>query len=80
MQRLLWAYVEQNVVSFYSLTAADAERMLILMQQYWDSPMDLANASLVATAKALHLDGSLTLDRHFHTYRIQDVGSFHVVT
>jgi len=79
MQRLLWTYIEKNVVSFYSLTDADTERMLALMQQYRDSPMDLADASLVATAEALHLQRIFTLDRHFHAYRIHGRDAFEVV-
>ncbi len=47
-------------------------RAFALMAQYADAPMDLADASLVATAERLELVAVFTLDRNdFHTYRIK---------
>ena len=46
------------------------------MEQYSDTPMDLADASLVATAEALHLTRIFTLDSDFYVYRIKDTGTF----
>lgn len=42
------------------------------MDQYRDTPMDLADASLVAAAETLGLKRVFTLDRHFYAYRLLD--------
>lgn len=79
MQRLLWSYVEKDIVRFYTLTDTDAARMLALMEQYKDSPMDLADASLVVAAESLNLTRIFTLDRHFYAYRVHGRDAFEVV-
>ena len=53
--------------------------MRILMRQYRDSPMDLADASLVAAAEKLNLRRIFTLDDHFYAYRINGTHPFTVV-
>lgn len=50
-----------------------------LMRQYADSPMDLADASLVITAERLGLRKIFTLDGHFRAYRILGRDTFEVV-
>ncbi len=44
--------------------------MRTLMEQYRDTPMDLADASLVATAEALNLTRIFTIDSDFYIYRL----------
>jgi uncharacterized protein len=52
--------------------AALLDRTFELMQQYADQPMDLADASLVATAEAANLHKIFTIDRRdFSVYRIR---------
>ncbi len=47
-------------------------RAFELMEQYADHPMDLADASLIAAAEALHTRRIFTVDRRdFSTYRIR---------
>ncbi len=53
--------------------------MSILMEQYRDTPMDLADASLVATAEQRGLSQIFTLDHHFRIYRLGGARSFEVV-
>lgn len=79
LQRNLWEYVEQKVLQIYSSDEAGQERMRQLMEQYRDTPMDLADASLVATAEALNLTRIFTLDSDFYVYRINETGVFEVV-
>lgn len=43
-----------------------------LMAKYADQPMDLADASLVATAERLGLRRLFTLDSDFYVYRLAD--------
>jgi len=54
-------------------------RMRVLMQQYQDLPMDLADASLVAVAEERRLDRIFTLDSNFHVYRLAGGRTFIVI-
>ncbi len=48
------------------------ERCFELMEKYKDHPMDLADASLIASAEKLETRKIFTIDRNdFETYRIQ---------
>ncbi len=40
------------------------------MERYRDTPMDLADATLVALAEARGYRRIFTLDRHFRVYRV----------
>jgi len=53
--------------------------MRVLMRQYRDTPMDLADTSLVVAAERLNLRRTFTLDSHFHAYRINGTHPFEVV-
>jgi len=46
--------------------------MMTLMETYQDTPMDLADASLVATAESHSMRRIFTLDSHFYIYRLPD--------
>ena len=60
-------------------TANETARMLELMAQYEDVPMDLADASLVALAETLNLKRIFTLDKDFYIYRINGKDAFAVI-
>jgi hypothetical protein len=53
--------------------------MRVLMEQYRDLPMDLADASLVAIAEERRLDRIFTLDADFHVYRLPRGRGFTIV-
>jgi hypothetical protein len=78
-QNALWIYVEDGLVSLHSPARGEWRRMWILMNDYADSPMDLADASLVTAAETLNLRRVFTLDRHFHAYRQRLGEAFEVV-
>jgi predicted nucleic acid-binding protein len=59
--------------------AAEWSRMRVLMRQYQDAPMDLADASLVVAAERLHLRRIFTIDSHFRAYRIDGQHSFDII-
>ena len=51
-----------------------------LMSQYWDRPMDFADATLVYLARREGISTILTIDRSdFETYRIQGKRKFRVL-
>ena len=52
-QEELWGYVEDGVVTFHISSEPEQRRMRALMKKYRDTPMDIADASLVATAEVL---------------------------
>jgi uncharacterized protein len=79
MQELLWRYVRDGLLVLHDLGPDERERMPSLMEQYRDTPMDLADASLVATAEALGLVRIFTLDHHFRVYRLDGSRAFDVV-
>lgn len=78
-QKALWNYVEQRSLFIHSQAAAEAERMRYLMEKYQDTPMDLADASLVVLAEASGLKRIFTLDRDFYVYRINSTESFEII-
>jgi predicted nucleic acid-binding protein len=58
---------------------AESARMRSLMEKYQDTPMDLADASLVAVAEARRLKRIFTLDSDFCVYKINGKEPFEVV-
>ena len=87
-QERLWALIEDGLllISHMEFTA-DTERasnyfdrIRELMRQYSDFPMDLADASLVATAERRRLHQIFTLDkRDFSIYRMRDGSTFEII-
>lgn len=74
-----------NFVKMYQLGAfevfeipkKDKDKILLLMQQYADLPMDFADASLVLLAEQLGHGRILSTDkRDFHTYRWKNTQPF----
>lgn len=52
-QDKLWAFIESGKLTIHEHTQIERQRMRFLMRQYSDTPMDLADASLVASAETL---------------------------
>jgi predicted nucleic acid-binding protein len=73
------AHVETNQLQFYALSEIELGRMRLLMEKYKDTPMDLADASLVAAAESLDSPRIFTLDSDFYIYRFRDKGAFEVI-
>ncbi|NJL85982.1 MAG: hypothetical protein HC886_08365 [Leptolyngbyaceae cyanobacterium SM1_1_3] len=63
----------------YGVEELDYSRLLMLMEQYRDRPMDLADATLVLAAEKTGYRQILTLDSDFLFYRIGERDSFDVV-
>ncbi len=51
-----------------------------LMKTYGDTPMDLADASLVAVAESLDIRQIFSLDSHFYIYRLMNGSVLNVVS
>lgn len=78
-QNILWQFVEREALTLHPNTFKEQIRMKELMRKYQDVPMDLADASLVATAETLNNRQIFTLDRDFFIYRLYGKDSFEIV-
>jgi len=78
-QEELWGYLGDGLLMLHRPEEAETKRMRVLMEQYRDTPMDLADASLVAAAETLDQRRIFTLDKHFYAYRIHDQHAFEIV-
>ncbi len=63
----------------HDLTTAETKRMAELMEKYQDTPMDLADASLVAVAETHSFPYVFTLDSDFHVYRLDNGSMLKIV-
>ncbi len=78
-QTALWQLVLDGRLEVRPFTQEDMLRMCALMEKYRDTPMDLADASLVALAEDLHETVVFTLDSHFRAYRLRDRRAFRLM-
>lgn len=69
-QAELWRLWSEGKLVLHDLTSPELERMITLMAKYHDTPMDVADASLVAVAENLHLKDIFSLDSDFYIYRL----------
>lgn len=79
MQKQLGQLLLDKLLVVYEIQEHDYSRLLALMEQYRDRPMDLADATLVLVAKKTGYRQILTLDSDFLFYRIQNQESFHII-
>lgn len=78
-QKALWQLWARNILLIHNANPDERKRMQALMEKYKDTPMDFADASLVAAAESLELSRIFTLDSDFYVYRINDKDAFEVV-
>ena len=78
-QSRLWALRSSNDLLLHDLTITEPDRMQTLMEKYKDTPMDLADASLVVTAESRALTRVFTVDSDFYVYRLADGSALEVI-
>lgn len=78
-QSTLWNLRSAQRLVLHDLTAAEADRMAVLMEKYSDTPMDLADASLVAAGESPTLRRVFTIDSDFHIYSLSDGSALDVI-
>lgn len=78
-QSALWQYVEQDELTIHIPTIDEWKRMRWLMEQYKDTPMDLADSSLVTLAETHNLHQIFTIDSDFYVYKIHGAHPFEVI-
>src|SRR5574341_166107 len=69
-QARLRTYLTGGIVTVHQPEPNEWERALALMEQYQDTPMDFADASLVVLAEQSGARQIVTLDSDFYFYRI----------
>lgn len=78
-QSRLWALRSSGDLLLHDLTPTETDRMQVLMEKYKDTPMDLADASLVVAAESRALTCIFTVDSDFYVYRLSDGAALEVV-
>ena len=78
-QDALWQMLEDGKLQIHLNDAAERLQMRALMQRYADTPMDLADASLVVAAETLEQSRIFTLDSDFRVYRLPTGAAFEIV-
>ncbi|MGI4791794.1 MAG: type II toxin-antitoxin system VapC family toxin [Janthinobacterium lividum] len=78
-QAALWALRTLGRLILRDLAPQEADRMIVLMEKYRDTPMDLADASLIVTAESLSLSRVFTVDSDFYVYRLADGSALEVI-
>ncbi len=78
-QEALWRLVGRGDLQIASTDGALIDRARDLMERYRDTPMDLADATLVALAEVRGFRRIFSLDRDFLVYRTQSGKSLKVV-
>ena len=79
MQNLVAEYIESGMLRLHTPNEAEISRILALMEQYQDRPMDLADASLIALAEARNYRRIFSIDSDFYVYRLADGSALEVV-
>ncbi len=78
-QRALWRLVRTDRLVVADLSPHAVDRSARLMEQYADTPMDLADATLVAYAEEHGHRRIFALDSDFHIYRLHGRQHFEVI-
>ena len=78
-QEALWKLIQTQDLVLHDLTAAEIDRVAELMEKYQDTPMDLADASLVIASDSLALREVFTLDSDFRIYRLSDGSTLSII-
>ena len=79
MQDALWELCERGDLIFHFSSEQELLRMRELMDSYRDTPMDLADASIVVAAEMLNQSVVFTTDSDFYVYRRQGILPFQVI-
>jgi uncharacterized protein len=78
-QESLRTYLIRGAIRVHQPEPNEWERALALMEQYNDTPMDFADASLVSLAELRGVRRIITIDSDFYIYRINGAENFDVI-
>ena len=75
----MWRLCEVDALRIHHPSESELIRIRELMEKYRDTPCDLADASIVATAETLGVRKIFTRDSHFYAYLLYDKYAFEVL-
>ena len=78
-QSTLWNMQLDGKLVLHELTARETGRMALLMNQYQDIPMDMADASLVSVLESHSERRVFTFDTDFYIYRLTDDSALEII-
>lgn len=78
-QAELWKIRNIDKLIIHNFTAKEIKLMAILMEKYQDTPMDLADASLMVIAESHSFRRIFTLDSDFYIYRLSGKRSLDII-
>ena len=78
-QAQLWRMRGRGLLTLHDLSEDETDRAGELMEKYSGTPMDLADASLVAAAERLGMRRIFTVDHHFRIYRLRGGAALEMV-
>ena len=78
-QAVLWKWVQEMKLELHDPALSEIRTMNDLMKTYQDTPMDLADASLVALAEHGKMKRIFTVDSDFYIYRLSDGSALEVI-
>lgn len=78
-QAELWRLWEAKRLILHDLMPNELQRMPALMEKYRDTPMDLADASLIVVAESRALRQVFTVDKDFYIYRLGNGTALEVI-
>jgi len=79
MQQIIKELVTTESVRLHAPSQAETRRILELMEQYRDRPIDLADASLIALAETRGDTRIFSVDSDFYIYRLAEGQALEVV-
>jgi uncharacterized protein len=75
-----WKFIRSGAIVLGAIEQSELAHVHALMSQYWDRPMDFADATLVYLARRESLSTIFTIDHaDFMTYRIEGKRRFRVL-
>jgi len=75
-----WKFVRSGAVLLGAIEHHELPDIHVLMNRYWDCPMDFADATLVYLAARESISAVLTIDQNdFATYRIAGKRRFNII-
>lgn len=75
----LLGYFDDGLIALHQPDVFESQRIRELMAKYRDTPMDLADATLITAAESLKESTIFTFDHHFRIYQLNDRTPVNVV-
>lgn len=65
-------FIERDGLEILNISSKSISRVIKLFEQYYDVPVDLADATLIVLSEQENINNILTIDSDFYIYRNKD--------